>query len=193
MRGFLRALLLFALIVFPLRHQTWAAAPGLALPERAGQMPLEGTKDFEQESAGGGMGWSYRVKYAKADVYLYTHGLSNIPADVNSPIIARHLQEVIGGVYEAQKLGYYTDVKTVTTDQKVFIGSQPFLQAELKLTQENIPRVSHIYLGVYEGKFLKIRFTYYLPEAAAGKKYLAEFLQAMGKVLDASKKPAAGG
>ena len=193
MRGSLRAILLAALIVFPLFNLTWPANPGLAMPEHAGQMPLESMKDFEQESPGGGVGWSYRVKYAKADVYLYTHGLTDIPADVNSPIIARHLQEVIGGVYEAQKLGYYTDVKTVTADQKMFIGSQPFFQAELKLTQENIPRVSHIYLGVYEGKFLKIRFTYYLSEASAGKKYLAEFLQSMGKVLDASKKPAAGG
>jgi hypothetical protein len=43
---------------------------------------------------------------------------------------------------------------------------------------------------VFEGKFLKIRFTYYLTEASAGKKYLAEFLQSMGKALDAVKKPA---
>jgi len=191
MRVPLRALLLAVLISSFLGSQTWAGSPELILPERAGEMPLEGTKDFEKESPGGGTGWSYRTEYAKADVYLYTNGLTDIPADVNSPILARHLQEVIGGVHEAQKLGYYSGVKTVTADQKVFIGSQPFLQAELKFTQDNIPRVSHIYLGVFEGQFLKIRFTYYLSEASAGKKYLAGFLQAMGKVLDAARKPVA--
>jgi len=141
----LRALLLTILITSFLGNQTWAAGPELVLPERAGEMPLEGIKDYEKESPGGGTGWSYRVKTAKADIYFYSNGMTDIPADVNSPIIARHLQEVIGGVYEAQKLGYYSGVKTVTADQKVFIGSQPFLQAELKFTQDNIPRVSHIY------------------------------------------------
>lgn len=168
-------------------HNVAAAGSAPAFPPRIGGLELSNQTNFEQKSPGLGLGWSYHTEGIKADVYLYTGRLTTIPDDLSSPLVAGHFQEVVSEIYAMKAQGYYTDVRTVTPEERIYIGSTPFLHAELKFTQENVPRVSHVYLTVWKNQFLKIRFTYFASEQKAGTKALAEFVPAIVKVFESAK------
>lgn len=174
--------LLFALFVANGR----AAEFALKLPEKAAGMELPEVTDYEKDSPGGGVGWSYRSASVKADVYLYSLGLSPVPANLSSQEVAGHLQQIVDGVHAVARQGRYQDVKTTVSSELLAVGQFPFLHAELRYTEAKAPRISHIYLGVVKGQFLKVRFTYLLAEKAVGEKALSEFLQTMKRVLEAA-------
>jgi len=161
--------------------------PTLNFPAEIGGMKMTQQTDYEKDNPGAGVGWSYRGAVARADVYIYSMGFEVVPSNLDSPTIAGHFQQTVGGVYEMKRLGHYADVKTVVPEEKVLIGPLPFLHAELRFTEKNQNRISHLYLGVWKGRFLKIRLTYLLSEETEGKRALAEFLQVIGKLLSASE------
>jgi hypothetical protein len=168
-------------------HSVAAGSSAPIFPPRIGGLELSNQTDFEKDSPGLGMGWSYHTEGIKADVYLYNGRLATIPDDLSSPIVAGHFQEVVAEIYAMKSQGYYTDIRTVTPEERVNIGSMSFLHAELKFTQENIPRVSHVYLTVWKNQFLKIRFTFFASEQKAGTKALAEFVPAIVRVFESAK------
>jgi hypothetical protein len=55
-------------------------------------------------------------------------------------------------------------------------------------SQDNIERVSHLYLSGYKGQFVKMRITYFLSDATNGEKSLVEFLNVLGNNLKAAAK-----
>jgi len=167
-------------------HNVAAAASAPTFPPRIGSLELSSQTNFEQRSPGLGMGWSYHTEGIKADVYLYNGRLTTIPNDLSSPLVAGHFQEVVAEIYAMKSQGYYSDVRTIAPEEKVYIGSMPFLHAELKFTQENVPRISHVYLTVWKNQFLKIRFTYFASEEKTGAKALSEFVPAIVKVFESA-------
>lgn len=172
-------------LTFPL-DRVCSAEEAPQFPARIGGLEFFQKTDYEKDGPGLGTGWAYRAKGIKADIYLYSGGLASISSDLTSPLVANHFQEVVAEIYEMKRRGYYSDVRTITPEKRIQVGSMPFLYAELKYTQENTPRISQAYLSVWKNQFLKIRFTFYAAEAQAGEKAVAEFVPTIVKAVEAA-------
>ena len=174
--------------LLPILCLTLAVGPLFAaampdFPKEAAGLTLEKITDFEKSDPGSGIAWSYRSSSTKADVYIYDLGLPSIPSDLDASRVSEHMTTLVQSIYEVERRGYYSQVETVLRGQKTAIGSIPVWHAELTYIEDGIPRVSHIYLGVWKGDFFKIRYTYYADEKAAEAERLPKFLAAMGNTL----------
>jgi hypothetical protein len=161
---------------------------GILFPEAVGAVKLIDVKDYEKEYPGLGVGIMYRTNTFKVDVFVYDMGKPSIPAGITSPAIAEQFEQARGDVYELEKRGVYQDVVTLIPKETIQIRDFPFLHSKMTYTQDNIKRVSHLYLAGYKGQFVKVRITYFLDDSANGEKSLDAFLNVLGSNLkDASK------
>jgi hypothetical protein len=156
---------------------------GIFFPELIGDVRLEKVTDYEKEYPGLGVGVSYRADTFKADVYMYDARLGPIPAGITEPIITKQFEQAMGDVYTLEKRGSYKDLVVQIQKETAQVGRFPFLHSMMMYTQDNIKRVSHLYLTGYKGQFIKVRITYFSSDAVKGEKTLAAFLNIIGNNL----------
>ncbi|MBA4419133.1 MAG: hypothetical protein C0392_14685 [Syntrophus sp. (in: bacteria)] len=166
-----------------------AAAPykhpktGVSFPELVGDVSLVKVTDFEKEYPGLGVGISYRADTFKGDVYIYNLSMGQVPAGIAAPVITGQFEQAMGDVYTLEKRGSYKDLVVQIKQETVQVGNFPFLHSMMTYTQDDIKRVSHLYLTGYKGQFLKVRITYFSTDAAKGEKTLAAFINMIGNNL----------
>jgi len=182
MRAFLLFLFLFSRLVWA---QDGYQPPdvGIKFPDTIANMALVKITDYEKQTPGLGVGASYRANYEKADIYAYSGGLSNLTDGAGSIEVQKHFKEIVGEIVEMERQGRYQDVKIVGQPGKVEIGTQLFLHAELSYVQDNEPRISHVYLTILKGRFLKIRYIYFASKADEGIQTLNQLLKALETAL----------
>ncbi|MCP4702327.1 MAG: hypothetical protein GY862_36525 [Gammaproteobacteria bacterium] len=159
---------------------------GTVFPDKIGVMKNVKVTDYEKDYPGLGVGISYRGHGVKADVYLYNDGLKEVPGNIESLVMIRHFEQVIGSIYAAEEKGPYRSIRK-RSGGTVSLGKHLALFVSFTYIEDDIERISHIYLMGYENHFVKIRFTYHKASKSAGEKSLKLFLQEMGKVLAKNK------
>ena len=164
------------------------SAPGITFPRLMGGLRRGEVTDYEKKQKGLGIGIRYydAENQIKADVYIYNLGLTAIPDGIESRELVGVFEQARREVHDMEKSGSYQSVKKLSEDVASFghFASAPrALRAYFSFTQDGTDRFSHIYLTAYKNLFLKIRFTYPKEQKANSEKFLAEFLEEMGKLL----------
>lgn len=180
------ALFLLCLILSgTLRAQDDYKSPelGVTFPAKLAGMSLVKVTNYEEDSPGLGVGLSYRAEKEKADIYIYNNRLTRISDGITSPEIQQHFKDVAVEILEMEKRGQYQNVKIVVPLEKIEVGTQPFLHAEVQFESQDVPRISHIYLSALNDNYFKIRYTYVASEAEEGKRVLESLLKALGPAL----------
>jgi hypothetical protein len=163
---------------------------GLEFPAKLGSLARQSTRKYDQP----GMGVSIRYsapRLMKADVYVYDLG-EDQGTGIDSESVTKHFTVVKEQVSVMQKRGEYQDVKTVydgTLKLHSPAGPVPMLYATFNYTEtptaeqgKASKRTSHALLTAYNGKFIKIRFTY-MADEPHGEDSLKAFLFDFEKVL----------
>jgi len=140
--------------------------------------------NYELEQPGLGVGIAYgehqdQAGRIKVDVYIYDNRLTSIPDGTGTPLISQHFERVVGDIYVQEK---YRSVEKLS-EEETYILSYPALSATFSYFQDDIERVSYIYLTGYKNHFFKIRFTYYKSAETYGEETLSKFLDEIGKIL----------
>jgi len=162
------------------------SASGLVFPDNLGGMERGDVANYEVTQPGLGISVGYNIGEVNSTIYIYDLGLSNIPDGVDSNIIRNHFNEIIGEIFEAYEQGHYDAVLKISEGKTTLgnsLGSLDSLSSSLMISQHGVKRISHIYLGVYNRRFLKIRFTYSESIEFEGDKRLKLFLDEIGNLL----------
>ena len=140
--------------------------------------------NYESEQPGLGVSIRYgehqnQAGRIKVDVYIYDNRLSSILDGTGTPLISQHFEQVVSDIYAQEK---YRSVEKLS-EEETYILSYPALSATFSYFQDDIERVSYIYLTGYKNHFFKIRFTYYKSAETYGEETLSKFLDEIGKIL----------
>ncbi len=170
-------------------------ATGLSFPASLGPLKRTGVTTFKEAELGIMIG--YRGSdLVKADVYVYQGRDRNMAPGVQSEAVKSQLKEIKDAVLEVERRGYYKDVLTGKDETLALAtpsGDIALLRTYFRFEQTpRAPspgrRISYAFLTVYQGRFLKIRFTYLLDKKADGEKALQGFLADFAKTFPAAEK-----
>jgi hypothetical protein len=117
-----------------------------------------GTRSYEAQAPGLGTSKGYRSEFGSITVYSYTRGITDWQDAVSDTRLETEFQDVIGGMREAERQGYYSNVR-VEPVQIVRIANQDFLFVEARLEIRGDILWSGALLTVRSGKLLKYRMT----------------------------------
>lgn len=163
------------------------------LPSRVAGLAFESVDQYPDPRLG------VMVRYGipplvKADAYLYDMGLSDLPEDLDSPLVVRLFEESLQGVTMAAQQGAYLDFEILgsgylnvppESPEQFCLGASfayrqnsgaviPVVFPEKEGTVNDVGRlISHMTMRVDRGYINKIRFNY--PEEA-GEAGFASFL-----------------
>jgi len=140
-----------------------------SLPRRVGLLPYREATVYDDERLG------IKIRYAsvtgvKADIYLYDLGLTDIPSDIESPIVQEYFKDACGDVFVAEKRGILLELELKTSQYLYLPRDTPkpmYLWASFYYRQAPGPsttfegmRYSHLALRTDKGYINKIRYTY---------------------------------
>ncbi|NLB65172.1 MAG: hypothetical protein GX803_01710 [Lentisphaerae bacterium] len=161
---------------------------GIEFPDRLGGLRKgPGAADYEAQNPGLGVSVRYEGPWEKADVYLYTLGLSTVPSNLQDPVLKDHFQETIREVAHFAENGLYEDFNIISTGEAAWQPGSTIpvsLHASFAFSQEGIELLSHLYLRGFQNHFLKVRFTYLKEANVFAGASLHTFLAELGKILD---------
>lgn len=141
-----------------MHHET-----GLVFPERLAGMDRGKVTDFETEQPGLGVSIGYNAPGITVTIYLYNMGMESVPDSLQSPVFRSHFKQVVDDVVQAGQLGYYGNLKK-TSETAVSLSALQTgpnaLCASFIYIQNDVERLSKLYLLPFRKHFLKVRFTY---------------------------------
>jgi hypothetical protein len=165
-------------------------ASGLTLPSWIGSFHLESVMDYGSRQAGAGIGLDYAAPQAKASLYLYDAGLSDIADGINSERALQAFRGAIHDVQEAAADGRYRDLRMtepILTDRLPGTGNLPFATIRFRYLESDgdCELQSLLWLTGIRGHFFKVRLTLSLDlfEAHAGRELVDEFATQMAVFL----------
>ena len=181
-------MIIFAAILF-LTFRVALAEPyshkktSLTFPDQAGNLKLIKVTEYEPLYAGLGTGISYRSDTNRADVFLYDLQKGPVPDGVSSQAVIDEFSNAVTDIYSMEKQGTYKNIATVVRKETVNVSNVKFLHSVLTYEQNNVKRISHIYLTGYGGFFMKLRVTYPGSAKASEEPNLAAFLLMVGNAV----------
>lgn len=94
-----------------------------------------------------------------ATIYIYDSDLPDIPTDPTSEIVVDHFHQAITDVFKFGELQHF-EVRLKNKYGRGYseLGVK-FLCADFEIAQEGNPQDSFLFLGLHEGRFVKIRYT----------------------------------
>ena len=170
------ALLLAMLSVVPAAYaQTQAPNEpvthlGLTFPTEIAGAPRISVRVYEP-----GMGYSagYRHGEATSTVYIYDNGLPSIPDDIRSAVVRGQFEREKAEVGHVPQLGISAKAKNGFTIQDSSKRDRLMCQAYV-MTREGFGQYdTFMCLGVYNGKFFKVRTT--IPQSANAEPEMRRF------------------
>lgn len=142
------------------------------LPKKLGNMSFMGSRVYD--TAGMGLSLRYQPEEgeAKLDVYLYTYGIADLK-EGESDDLEKAFSDIMLGIKEMEERGYYQDVRKPTTGSGTielagrklpfYWGGTTYNQTSKNSETTNVSnldtRASFYFITVYDGRFLKIRYT----------------------------------
>ena len=125
------------------------------------------TKKYDDERLGVYVG--YNAEGAKASVYIYDYGITDIGAGIRSEAVRQHWLSAKQDIESVVERGQYRSLKWVSGDDVIIdiaSGTTVFCKAFMTFRevgpqgQESQLMHSELYLTGYKDRFLKVRFTY---------------------------------
>ena len=163
---------------------------GIVFPDRIGELEREETvTDYEPVYPGLGISVGYNRPGIYVTIYIYTLGLKTVPPELDSPVLREHMRQAGDEIVTAGELGYYHDVRRVSSGQLDWDTQQDgisSLHACYTFRRSGRDRVSHLYLLALNDHFIKVRSTYDSEQAEKMEKIQREFLSGLSAVLKAA-------
>lgn len=185
---------LFIVINLLLFRTSWAepylhAATGIVFPDRvAGLERHHMVTDYETSTPGLGVSVAYNGPDIVVTVYLYTMGLSEVPADVNDPVFRGTFRSAADEIAKLNEYGYYSGLTTLFegnvplsnagTGRQVLHGHYRYFKV-----QDGVDCQSHLYLTNYRNHFFKVRYTYDIVAGEYGEITMKSFLKEFDHML----------
>ena len=159
----------------------------LRFPSELGNWVRTAVKVFPEKELGVQVGYA-RQGFAKADLYIYNGGMTNIPTGVDSKVVQEEFTKTEGHILRLAKMGQYKNVQKIldsTPEITADTGVAKLLVTMYRITIPSYqaePLFSWILLTGYKNHFLKLRYSHNADEIEKGqeelKMLIAEFLKA---------------
>ena len=117
-------------------------------------------------------------------------GMKSIPDGVNSPAIAKHMEQCCAELIEAVKRGIYNDVVQMAKPEAIKLApssKRSILISDFTLSMKGVPSISKVCLMGSRGQFLKIRCTYPVDRKEEAEKAFSKLLEDLAVVIDAQQ------
>jgi hypothetical protein len=165
---------------------------GMVFPARLGGLLLQGTESYGQQELGASVRYE-GPQFLKADVFLYTLGIQQIPDGIDSELVKKHFESVSQDVLNAVRRGWYSSLVEVghgTVQLGTSREGQRALYRCFEYDQNPSPttatlerRRSYVILTGYRNHFVKIRFTFLANTKSYGELALKRFLIDLGRLF----------
>jgi hypothetical protein len=152
----------------PITHR----ASGIVFPDRIGSFARTGAEDHEAKRPGLGAAFGYRsASGAVATVFVYTAGLSPVPASVDHPVMGRLRQATIGEIQEFSRGRNETAKQTVSATEAVSTdaGQVTVMYDGFTVESPTMSRNTYVWLWTSRGFLVKVRLTTPMIEGAPGE------------------------
>ncbi|MBW1643973.1 MAG: hypothetical protein JRJ76_14160 [Deltaproteobacteria bacterium] len=164
-------------------------ASGIEFPKKLAEMEMKCVFNYELTTPGLGIDVKYGTLNIWTDIFIYNLGFDKIPDGIESDIIRKHFEGVIGDIYKAYEQGIYDAVVKLAENEEThgtIAKKIDFLSAYLITSKSGEKNFSHIYLSGYNNNFIKIRFSYYEDMEDKGPEVLLVLLDEIIQILDNS-------
>lgn len=160
-------------------------ATGLVFPETMAGMAKSKVTVFDSPELGVGVG--YNAPGASMMVFIYNLGMKEIPADVSSPVFKGHLDQAIGDIYQAEKMGAIQNVRRLPGSDVTTMPGKPgrkALIAAFTFRMQGKDMNSKLYLTQYKNNWVKLRYSYDAAMGDKGEEVFQKFLAELSAILD---------
>jgi hypothetical protein len=175
---------MFTLAIMVWACNSWAApyrhpATGLVFPDQLAGLNGVGITEFDEGHPGSDVGIGYNGRNIVLTIYLYYPSAPSF----DTPDFKKHfdacVEEIMKGRFKGEK----------TAEGTVFLksvrGSLPVQFASFAGVDKNLGEfVTSIYLTVYKGLFLKIRYTYGKSVQADGEATIKRVVDALSTMVE---------
>lgn len=167
---------------------------GIAFPQSLGGMEFGEHHPFPNP----GLGYSLRYQgdgSIRCDLYVYDHGLKDVPNGYRDPIFVGEVASAENGIRHYEELGQYLDVKKLS--QGIYPDDQQrrtirFQTSRFQFRQAAGPNVSftglqnsEIYVCGFKGHFIKVRISYPTESAESAIQIRDSALQQLASLMTA--------
>ena len=142
----------------PVVHQP----TGISFPDEIAGFARDRVEDYESKAPGLGFGYHYRTTTgAFASVYVYTVGISNVPASIDHPVMGKlreqTVREILQFAQSRSEAAQHTLQETIKV--KTDSGEVPVLFDGFIVNSPGGARNTFVWLWTSRGHFLKVRVT----------------------------------
>ena len=176
-------MLLALMSVLPVAYaQTQVQAPnepvtylGLTFPPEIGGAPRIGVRAYEPDNPGLGYSAGYRHGEATSTVYIYDNRVPSIPDNLKSAVVRGQFEQAIADVGRVPQLSLSIKEKNAFTIHDSSKRERLICSAYVMTRQPGSSVFdTFVCLGVFKGKFLKVRTT--MPQTANAESEVRRFI-----------------
>ncbi len=160
----------------------------VSFPKEIAGMSFRNLEEYDDPKAGYSL--RYSVREIKADIYVYDHGIPNIPNGYSSKIVKSEAASISRILKTMEERGYYKNLRHLGKGIVPKQGQIRFVWNKFEffqVSQDGVPetkkRTSIAFVTGFAGKFIKIRLTYMKNDAKTGKKVSGQFIKKLVQIL----------
>lgn len=148
---------------------------GLTFPTEVGGAQRISVRDYESDNPGLGYSAGYRHGEATSTVYIYDNRLPSIPDDLKSAVLRSQFEEAKADIGRVPQLNASIKGKNAFSIQDKSKRDRLICQAYAMIRRPvSIAVDTFVCLGVFKGKFLKVRTT--MPQTANAESEVRRFI-----------------
>jgi hypothetical protein len=148
---------------------------GLTFPTEIGGAPRINVRAYESDSPGGGYSAGYRHGEATSTVYIYDGRIPSIPDNLKSAVVRGHFEQAKASVGRLPQLNVSIKGKNAFSIRDKSKRERLICQAYVMTRQPDTSVFdTFVCLGVFKGKFLKVRTT--MPRTANAESEVRRFV-----------------
>jgi hypothetical protein len=148
---------------------------GLTFPTEVGGAQRISVRAYEPDNPGLGYSAGYRHGEATSTVYIYDNRLPSIPDDLKSAVVRGELEQAKADIGRVPQLNVSIKGKNAFSIQDKSKRERLICQAYAMIRQPTAVAVdSFVCLGVFKGKFLKVRTT--MPQTVNAESEVRRFI-----------------
>lgn len=125
-----------------------------------------------------------------ASIYIYTAGISPIPANIDAAVVQQHFSKIIAEAkgLEASGQARYVNLNTGTQQSTHYSGCGPqFIWRPFEFENNAGVHTSYTYLTTVKNNFVKLRISHYIDDTRAQKEvegFVGEIRKLLGNCKD---------
>ncbi|MFZ6778238.1 hypothetical protein ACO0LD_15505 [Undibacterium sp. Ji83W] len=164
-------------------------AINISFPDQLAGFKFAETSSFPVKELGNYIAYK-RSDPVLASIYIYTAGISPIPASIDTPVVKQHFSQIIAEAKGMENSGQARSVNLTTGFQQnthYFSCGPQFIWREFEFENATGANTSYTYLTTMKNNFVKLRITHRKGDAQARSEvetFVGEIRKLLGKCKD---------